>query len=130
QAAPLEAPKGDGLDRTQSEPVSENVSRPSGPLRKPQKLSRESNALCNPAATEPPMQNREATTKASHRSFHIDGSGSVPQIGDTPLSSIDDNGTPRVFPERSSSQKASGQMLSNIEAQQQHPPQHPSTEQA
>lgn len=129
QAAPPEAPKGDGLDRPQSEPVSENVSRPSGPLRKPQKLSRESNALSDPAATEPLMQNREATTKASHRSFHIDGSGSVPQIGDTPLSSIDDNGSPRVFPQRSSSQMASEQMLPNMETQEQHPPQQPSTEQ-
>lgn len=123
QAAPLEAPKGHGLTRTNSEPVSENVSRPSGPLRKPQKLSRESNALSD--ATEPPIQNTEATTKASHRSFHIDGSGSVPQLSDTPSSSIDDSGTSRVFPQRSSSQNASEQMLSNIEVPQQPPTDQP-----
>ena len=93
QTAPQVAPKGHSLNRTPSEPTSENVSRPSGPLRRPQKLSRESNALSDATATEPPLQNTEATTKASHRSFHIDGSGSVPQIGDAPLSSIDDGGT-------------------------------------
>ncbi|KAL2113777.1 hypothetical protein VUR80DRAFT_2427 [Thermomyces stellatus] len=124
----LDAPKAQGLTRTQSEPTSENFSRPNKPLRKPQKLSQGSNTLSDAAITEPPSKDPDGITKASHRSFHIDGSGPVPQLGDvvTP-SSQEDSSESRPFPQRSSSQKATEQMVHQVETPQ--PQQQPPTDQ-
>ncbi|SPO04897.1 related to nucleolar rRNA processing protein GAR1 [Cephalotrichum gorgonifer] len=116
----LDAPKGYGLTRTQSDPISENFSRPTRPLRKPQKLSRESNNLPEGTTTSSATQGAEETRKtAQNRAFQFDGSVPAPQLAE-PLttSSQDDNSAPRLFPQRSSSQKASTQVMSPADTQQ------------
>lgn len=127
EEAPLDAPKTQGLTRTQSEPSSENFSRPNKPLRRPQKLSQGSNTLSDAAITEPPSKDADGVMKASHRSFHIDGSGPVPQFGDATSSPQEDSAESMRFPQRSSSQKASEQMVPQVEVtpQQQAPTDQP-----
>ena len=120
---PLDAPKGYGLNRTLSEPVSENTTRPSKPLRRPQKLSQGSNTLSDAPLGELPLKDAGDKAKASHRSFHIDGSGQLPQFGDTGSTPQDDDSASRPFPKRSSSQKASAEMAPQAETQQQQQPQ-------
>ncbi|KAI1777054.1 hypothetical protein F4818DRAFT_333569 [Hypoxylon cercidicola] len=120
----VEAPPGYGLTRVQSEPISENFSRPTRPVRRQQTFSKESTLdlyessqqrdLQEPsqaAQTRPPGPNRMPSADA------VKTSASTPQIIETPVIEEEQPGTQamernRPFPERSSSQKSAAQPVS------------------
>ena len=121
QLPPPTAPPGHGLSRTQSEPISENYSRPNRPLRRQHKLSQDSGSpiTASPTtadATTPTA--KDATASSQNRTFQVDGTSSpVPQIIETPPEET--LSTTQRFPQRSSSQKAGAQMLTTQPQQQQ-----------
>ncbi|PKS11437.1 hypothetical protein jhhlp_003200 [Lomentospora prolificans] len=106
------APAGHGLSRTQSEPVSENYSRPNRSLRRQQNILQDSiSAPSTPADATPPL------TKDAHsnRTFQVDRAAAVPQIVETPPE--ENTANTQRFPQRSSSQKAGAQLLPQTQPQ-------------
>lgn len=109
-----EAPPGYGLTRVQSEPISENFSRPTRPIRRQQTFMDEDSQQRDAeeqSQTRPPGPNRMASADA------IKTSSSTPQIVETPAIEEEHSGAPamevnRPFPERSSSQKNAAQPVS------------------
>ncbi|KAI5866194.1 hypothetical protein GGS23DRAFT_373900 [Durotheca rogersii] len=123
-AESIEAPPGHGLTRVQSEPISENFSRPTDPVRRQQTFAREPTsdlyessqqhevpASSQAGPTRPPGPKRMAsadavTTPSSH----------APTV-EAPIAEEEQPGSAaagmgRPFPERSSSQSSSTQPIS------------------
>lgn len=126
----LEAPRGHGLTRVQSEPVSENYSRPNRAVRRQQKFSQESPAAL--AALEGHAPLVEETTDKDEQSFQeplpLRTSSQTPTSPDLvvpePFSPPpQDNQYPAAFPARSSSQNKGSTKESRSEPLQPEPSQ-------
>ncbi|KAB5566825.1 hypothetical protein GE09DRAFT_959298 [Coniochaeta sp. 2T2.1] len=132
------APPGHGLTRVQSEPVTENFSRPSRSVRRQQNFAREAPAALSHPATELTPQERQDYNDYSEDNYQLPYRTSsalaqratpVPQIVETPPAEENSPPSPtesapqqpptRPFPERSSSQKIAQQLYS---AQPEEPP--------
>ncbi|KAF3342953.1 Nitrogen assimilation transcription factor nit-4 [Verticillium dahliae VDG2] len=106
-AAPLEdVPKGHLLSRVQSEPISENFSRPGRPARRQQNSPQEDAYSALTGGEQPSSETHDSTSDV--RSFQDDApartssTSSVPQIIE-PSASEDDQGGQRQFPQRTTS---------------------------
>ncbi|KAM0275129.1 hypothetical protein ACHAQH_007533 [Verticillium albo-atrum] len=106
-AAPLEdVPKGHLLSRVQSEPISENFSRPGRPARRQQNSSQEDAYSALTGGEQPPSDTYESTSNL--RSFQdqtparTSSTSSVPQIIE-PSAPEDNHGGQRHYPQRTTS---------------------------
>jgi len=133
--ADLDAPKGHVLARVQSEPISENFSRPNRSVRRQQKfsdqdayssltggedMSQDDSVLASRAAQEQQLPIR--TTSAT-----LESRSSVPQILETPAPEDEDesNEPSRPFPKRSSSQQDLAAQQPTVEEPPSRSPQRP-----
>jgi len=118
---PLDAPPGHGLTRVQSEPVPDNYSRPSKPIRRQPAFEKDLADAYErtPQTSSHEDQSRPVRPSAPERIPSSENSRSytpVPQIVETPAEaepaarSYDSS---RPFPERSSSQRSAIQNISN-----------------
>ncbi|KAI3321199.1 hypothetical protein HD806DRAFT_199227 [Xylariaceae sp. AK1471] len=111
----IEAPPGHGLMRVQSEPVPENFSRPSRPVRRQPPFEKDSTNIIQEQAQSQPV--RPSAPKRIASSENTRSSTPIPQIVETPPveeeagSRSYDVGRP--FPERSSSQRSAIQSVSH-----------------
>ncbi|XXG95962.1 hypothetical protein Hte_002238 [Hypoxylon texense] len=130
----IDAPPGYGLTRVQSEPISENFSRPTRSVRRQQTFSREPTSdlyessqqrdlqeSSQAAQTRPPGPNRMPSADA------VRTSTPTPQIIETPAIEEEPARTQalernRPFPERSSSQKSAAQPVSQSSSVPTEPP--------
>ncbi|KAI1504667.1 hypothetical protein F5X99DRAFT_432446 [Biscogniauxia marginata] len=129
----IDAPPGHGLTRVQSEPVSENFSRPTRSVRRQRTFSRDdtgspyegSSQDATPESSpevsaRPPGPKRMGSADASRSST------SIPQIIETPI--IEEEPEPRniensrPFPERTSSQQSTAQLVSQSPSTSVEPP--------
>ncbi|XDG05806.1 hypothetical protein ABKA04_005421 [Annulohypoxylon sp. FPYF3050] len=113
-----EAPPGYGLTRVQSEPISENFSRPSKPMRRQQTFSQdpaldtyENSQNDSQSPPTRPQPNRTVSAEA------IKTSATTPQVIETSIAEEEPSEaqameTSRPFPERSSSQRNAVQPVS------------------
>ncbi|KAI1764952.1 hypothetical protein GGR53DRAFT_288269 [Hypoxylon sp. FL1150] len=120
----LEAPPGHGLTRVQSEPISENFSRPTRPVRRQPTFSREPTSDSYESSQQRDLQEpsqaaqtRPQGPKRMPSADAIRTSTPTPQIVETPAIEEEPAGTQgmernRPFPERSSSQKSAAQSVS------------------
>ncbi|KAI1387399.1 uncharacterized protein F4822DRAFT_280941 [Hypoxylon trugodes] len=114
----IDAPPGHGLTRVQSEPISENFSRPNRPVRRQQPFSKES-ALDTYEEHDSQESGQAAPTRPqgptrSPSADAIKTSTSTPQIIETPAieeerPALQNAENSRPFPERSSSQRGAAQ---------------------
>ncbi|KAI1100609.1 hypothetical protein F4804DRAFT_39205 [Jackrogersella minutella] len=118
-----EAPPGYGLTRVQSEPISENFSRPTKPMRRQQTFSKEttpdidensqqhdSQQPSQDIATRPQGPNRIPSAETVRTSNPTSPTSPTSQIIETSITEEDSSGAQdmernRIFPERSSSQR-------------------------
>ncbi|KAI0839850.1 hypothetical protein F5Y06DRAFT_264773 [Hypoxylon sp. FL0890] len=125
----IDAPPGHGLTRVQSEPISENFSRPTKPARRQQTFSKEptsdayessqlrdSQESSQTAPTRPQGLNRTLSAEA------IRTSTPTPHIIETPITEEEHSNAQamelnRPFPERSSSQRSAAQPVSSVPAE-------------
>jgi hypothetical protein len=103
----IEAPPGHGLMRVQSEPVPDNFSRPSRPVRRQQQYDKDSSTEAQEQGQ--PQSVRPSAPKRIASSENARSTATIPQIVETPPVE-EDVGTrgydaARPFPERSSSQR-------------------------
>ncbi|KAI2628853.1 hypothetical protein GGR54DRAFT_628614 [Hypoxylon sp. NC1633] len=117
----IEAPPGHGLTRVQSEPISDNFSRPTRPIRRQQTFSREPTSGLYENSQQHDTQDSSQAIPARPQELNQEPSAeavktSTPQIIETPAEedhsgahAMDRN---RPFPERSSSQRNTVQPMS------------------
>lgn len=123
----IEAPPGHGLTRVQSEPISENFSRPTRPVRRQPTFSYENSQ--EPDLQEPSQatQTRPQGPNRMPSADAIKSAPTTPVIIETPVIEEEDTGTQgmekgRLFPERSSSQKTAAQPVSRPSSAPTEPP--------
>ncbi|KAI1141616.1 hypothetical protein F5Y05DRAFT_267891 [Hypoxylon sp. FL0543] len=120
----IDAPPGHGLTRVQSEPISENFSRPSKPVRRQQTFSKESasDAYESSQLHDSPESSQNVPTRPQgpNRTLSAEAirtSTSTPHIIETPITEEEHSNAQamevnRPFPERSSSQRSPAQPVS------------------
>ncbi|OTB09607.1 hypothetical protein M426DRAFT_50824 [Hypoxylon sp. CI-4A] len=110
----IEAPPGHGLTRVQSEPISDNFSRPSRSVRTQQTLSNEENSQQGDQGQTNPTRPQGPTRMKSAEAVQT---STTPSIIETPVTEEEHQGAKpmdlnRPFPERSSSQRNAVQSTS------------------
>ncbi|KAI0386556.1 hypothetical protein F5Y04DRAFT_268487 [Hypomontagnella monticulosa] len=129
----IDAPPGHGLTRVQSEPISENFSRPTRPVRRQQTFSRETESDSYESSrhdTQDISQSTQARPQGPIRTPSADAiitSTPTPQIIETPVPEEEHSGAQAVersrpFPERSSSQRNAVQPVSQPSSVPAEPP--------
>ncbi|KPM35060.1 hypothetical protein AK830_g11509 [Neonectria ditissima] len=128
-SSPLEAPKGHGFSRVQSEPLSDNYSRPGRSVRRQHKFSQESLGGFDPF--DGPSQESSSTTEIYQDQLPTRTSSTAPvlPIIETTAAedSVDreDDQLSRPFPERLSSQKTPAQPASQVAPEEEQAPDEP-----
>ncbi|KAI1380297.1 hypothetical protein F4677DRAFT_406364 [Hypoxylon crocopeplum] len=126
----IEAPPGHGLTRVQSEPISDNFSRPTRPVRRQQTFSRDPTSDLYEGSQQDPSQAISTRPQGPNRvssAENIRTSTPIPQIIETPVIEEERSGTQamdmnRPFPERSSSQRNAAQPMSQPSSAPAEPP--------